>query len=89
MTWLMDKNTHLNKPMNAKEFKKNYLGEFSVSDRDAELYLRVDKYFADTDDVSFRVSCEEARLLKVWCDDNGYSKGDLNRAKMIVNKHAG
>ena len=68
---------------------EKYQGHFTVSGRDLKLYERVEQYFADTDDVDFRVSVNEAKALKAWCDDNGYSKGDLNRAKQVVNKYAG
>lgn len=67
--------------MNSEEFRKMYCGTFEVDERGQKLFERVKKYFADTDDVDFRVSVNESKALKAWCEDNGYSKGDLNKTK--------
>lgn len=67
--------------MNRDEWQKMYCGTFEVDERSQKLYERVATYFKDTDDVDFRVSVNESKALKAWCDDNGYSKGDLNKTK--------
>ena len=69
--------------MNSEEFRRMYCGTFEVDEREQRLFERVKQYFADTDtdDVDFRVSVNEAKALKIWCEDNGYSKGDLNKTK--------
>ena len=70
--------------MDRSEFEKNYLCEFKLSMREIALLDRVEKYFKDTDDVGFHVSVQEAKALKIWCGDNDYSMGELNKAKLNI-----
>ena len=70
--------------MTPEEFKRHYIGEFVISEREEKLLKRVEQYYKDTHDVGFRTSEQEARSLKAWCDDNGYSKKELNLAKCHV-----
>lgn len=74
--------------MNDKqEFERLYVGVYECDPREKALLERVKDYFVATDDVGFHVSVQESKRLKRWCEDNGYSKGDLNRAKVIVNQY--
>ena len=69
------------------EYKKMYCGTFEVDEREKRLYERVTQYFKDTDDVDFKVSQQCSRQLKVWCENNGYSNGDLNRTKTYLQRY--
>lgn len=73
--------------MNKAEFERLYLGVYECDPREKVLLDRVKAYFVATDDVSMKASHEYARKLKEWAEINGYSKGDLNRAKVTVNKY--
>jgi hypothetical protein len=73
--------------MNKQEFDRLYLGVYECDPREKELLDRVKAYFVATDDVGMSEAYKQAQALKQWCGNMGYSKGDLNRAKVTVNKY--
>ena len=75
---------------NEEEFKRLYLGEFTPSQRDIELYDRLLGYYKNTpDSMSNRSAMVEWRLFKKWCDDHNYSQQEINAMKrQIPPQHA-
>lgn len=69
----------------AEEYRKQMLGEWLPDKRLEALYQRLEKYYKDTpDSMSNRNAMPYWLEFRKWCDRNGYTQEEINRAKMNV-----
>ena len=65
--------------------KKLYLGEFTTCERDEVLYKRLAQYYlSPPDSVGNAKASKLYREFCLWASNNGYTKDDVSRAKMMV-----
>lgn len=68
--------------MSTEEFKRMMLGEFKCDSRKHTLEERLQKYYTDTpSSMSNRYAMVKWKEFKNWCEINGYTKGEINKAK--------
>jgi len=67
--------------MNEKEFKRKILGEFIPDNREKALHERLRDYYRTTEKMDNHYASNHWSLFKRWCDDRGYTREEINRAK--------
>jgi len=60
-------------------------GDFTPSQRDIDLYERLELYYRQTtDEMDNRKAMSYWKEFKRWCADRGYTQEEINRAKRNV-----
>lgn len=73
--------------MDAKAFKREYLGEFVISEREQKIIERLKRYYDLTpDSMPNSLAIKHWREFTDWCRNNGYSSQDINRAKRSLRR---
>tara|TARA_R110002049_G_scaffold255016_3_gene430542 strand:+ start:8760 stop:9044 length:285 start_codon:yes stop_codon:yes gene_type:complete len=65
-----------------QEFKKLYLGDFKVSDREIDLRERLELYYRQTPyEMDNRTAMGYWKEFNRWCVERGYTQKEINQAK--------
>jgi uncharacterized protein YueI len=71
--------------LNPDEFKRTFLGEWKVSERDIALVDRLKKYYEDTpDEMSNREAKKYWDSFLDWASKRGYTRKEINSAKKSI-----
>lgn len=75
---------------NEEEFRRQFMGEFTISKRDTALHDRLAKYYRDTpDSMGNKEALKYWRVFSQWRKAHGYSSKEVNYAKRnFQNQHA-
>jgi hypothetical protein len=69
----------------AEDFRQQFLGDFKIDERRRALVARLEEYYRNTpDSMSNREAFQHWNDFIWWCDQYGYSKAEINAAKMEV-----
>lgn len=72
--------------MNQEEFKRQFLGDWTVDERFEALVERLQQYYRDTPDyMDNRDARPHWEAFKKWCSERGYTKTEVDRAKSAAN----
>lgn len=66
---------------NDSSFRQQYLGEWKVDERGDILHKRLSEYYKNTEHMDNRDAAKKWREFRNWCDNSGYSREEINKAK--------
>lgn len=87
---MRDMKAELTENISREDFEKMWLGTFESDPREAALLDRLEQYYADTPSTMGNRQAQVVYLMFLgWCENNGYSRDDINRAKRSTWKRRG
>ncbi|WP_296059550.1 hypothetical protein [uncultured Amphritea sp.] len=73
------------KPFTPERFQEEYMQRFIPSQREVDIRIKLEQYYLRTgDSVSNKEAQYHWRGFTWWCNKNGYTADDINRAKKAV-----
>lgn len=71
--------------MTPEDFKAQYLGDFTIDQREIDLLERLEKYYRDTpDSMDNRTAKPHWSAFILWCERNGYTREEINKIKRMA-----